>query len=262
MIEKILAKIARIKKLFDIYGSRTWGLLAAPVLGREIWIPINGKKAYLNYDGSTFYHLEHSIEKVKKLVEAIPPDLEGDIIDGGANHGLFSVLAAQKFPQKRIAAVEPYDKILPFLKRNVAGKNVTIVEKALSDKDGEIVFYTAPSSDQVGSIIEENVKEFIAKNANIQETRLQAISLKTLVKQEKIEKIAVIKLDIQGAEYSIIKDADEILAMTDCLILEVILIEKTALELLEKARKFFPYHKIINQVPYGADIIFSKKPLV
>ncbi len=261
MIETLLIKIARIKKLFNIYGNRTWGLLAAPILGKEIWIPINGTKAYLNYDGSTFYHLEHSIDKVKKLVEAIPPDLTGAIIDGGANHGLFSLLAAQKFPHERIVAVEPYDKILPFLKRNVAGKNVKIVEKALSDKDGEIVFYTVPSSDQVGSTIEENVKEFIAKNASIHETRLKAISLKTLVKQEKIEKIAVIKLDIQGAEYSIIKDADEILAMTDCLILEVILIEKTALELLEKAHKLFPYHKIINQVPYGADIIFSKKPI-
>jgi hypothetical protein len=50
--------------------------------------------------------------------------------------------------------------------------------------------------------------------------------------------------------------------ITDFLLLEVTLMEKTTLDLLEKVKKFYPYFETINPIKYGADIIFSKKPIV
>lgn len=256
----MFGKISRFFSLFKIYGFHAFHLIINPVLGRPIWIPLGGRRVWLNFDSATYYHLLHSTNKVKDLVDAIPANLRGAIIDGGANHGLFSLLASQKFPKAKIFALEPYQKVLPILKKNIAGTQVEIVEKALAAADGEVVFYTAPSSDQVGSVIKDNVAEFTTKGAAIVESRVPAISLKSFVKEKGIEQIAVLKLDVQGLEFAILEHADEVLAITDCLLLEVVLIEKTSLELLEKARKFFPFHQILNPLPYGADIIFSKTP--
>jgi len=257
----MFGKISRLASLFKIYGFHAFHLIVNPMLGRPIWILLNGRRVWLNFDSATYYHLIHSTDKVKTLVDAVPSGLQGAIIDGGANHGIFSLLASQKFPQAKIFALEPYHKVLPVLKKNVAGTQVEIVEKALAAEDGKVVFYTAPSSDQVGSVIKDNVAEFTAKGAAIVESRVPAISLKSFVKEKGIERIAVLKLDVQGLEFAILENADEVLAITDCLLLEVVLIEQTSLDLLEKARKFFPYHKILNPLPYGADIIFSKTPL-
>lgn len=257
----MFGKFSRFVSLFKIYGLHAFHLILNPVLGRPIWIPFGDRRVWQNFDSATYYHLIHSIDKVKILVDAIPEGLQGAILDGGANHGIFSLLAAQRFPTAKIYALEPYHKVLPVLRKNVEGTQVEIIEKAMAATDGEVVFYTAPSSDQVGSVIKDNVEEFTSKGAAIVESRVPAVSLKTFVKEKGINRIAVLKLDVQGLEFAILEHADEVLAITDCLLLEVVLIEKTALQLLEKARQFFPYHRILNPLPYGADIIFSKNPV-
>lgn len=257
----MFGKISRFLSLFKIYGFHAFHLIINPVLGRPIWIPLGGRKVWLNFDSATYYHLIHSTDKVKTLVDALPKGLQGDIIDGGANHGVFSLLVSQKFPLANVYALEPYHKVLPILKKNVEGMKVSVVEKALSDKDGEVVFYTDPASDQVGSILLDNLKSFVSKNATIGEHKVPAISLNSLVESKNISQIAILKLDIQGAEFAILEYADAVLERTECLVLEVILLEPTSLALLEKAKRFFPYHKALNPIAYGADIIFSKAPL-
>lgn len=257
----MFGKLSRFTSLFRIYGLHAISLIVSPLIGRKIWIPLNGRRLWLNFDNATYHHLIHSISKVKRLVEVLPASLNGTIIDGGANHGVFSLLASQKFPTAKVLALEPYDKVLPVLRKNLAGTNVEIIEKALAAEDGELSFFTDPTSDQIGSVLRENVAEFAVAEANITEKRVSAISLKSLLKSQGITNIAVLKLDVQGAEFSILEHADEILAITDCLILEVVLVEKTSIELLEKANRFFPFHKALNPIAYGADIIFSKKPI-
>ena len=195
----MFGKISRLASLFKIYKLHAFHLIINPMLGRPIWIPLNGRRVWLNFDSATYYHLIHSIVKVKVLVDAIPANLHGAILDGGANHGFFSLLASQRFPEEKIFALEPYHKVLHVLRKNVAGTQVEIIEKALAAEDGEVVFYTAPSSDQVGSAIRDNVAEFTAKGAAIVESRVPAISLKSFVMEQKIERIAVLKLEIGRA---------------------------------------------------------------
>ncbi|MEK7257933.1 MAG: FkbM family methyltransferase [Bacteroidota bacterium] len=255
----MFGKIARFASLFRRYGAGAFRLIINPLLGKPAWFDLHGDRVWLNFDRSTYYHLLHSVDKLEKLVNAIPADVDGVVVDGGANHGIFSMLAARHFPGKKIYAVEAYPKLLPILEKNVAGKNIEIIPQALAAEDGEVSFFTSETSDQMGSTIPENVEEFTA-GAPVQEVRVPAVSLANLVRQEGISKIAVLKLDVQGAEFSILKPAAEVLAITEYLVLEVCLIEKTAMELLEHVRKIFPHFKSVNPIIYGADIIFSKKP--
>ena len=81
----MVGKIQRLISLFKIYKFHAFHLLINPLLGREIWIMLDGHKVWLNYDSATYYHLIHSVKKVKKLVDAIPHGLSGAILDGGAN---------------------------------------------------------------------------------------------------------------------------------------------------------------------------------
>ncbi len=251
-------KIDRFFRLFKIYGFHAFRLIGNPLLGLPVWIPLNGRKVWLNFDGATYYHLIHSFDKLKNLVASIPRGTQGAIIDGGANHGLFSLLASQRFPEAAIYALEPYQHILPVLKKNLTNTQVNIIEKALAAEDGEVAFYSTPFSDQMGSAIRKNIEEFLPKGSAIAESRVPAVSLSTFVKEQGIERIAALKLDVQGLEYAILKNADEVLEKTDCLLLEVMLLEQTSLELLEKARKHFPYFKALNPIAFGADLVFTK----
>jgi FkbM family methyltransferase len=193
------------------------------------------------------------------MVKTIPIDAEGVIIDGGANNGLFSFLMARRFPKARIIACEPSGKLIPILRRNFDQLNVDLVEKALSDTTGKLVLYTAGNSDQVGSIFKENVEVF--SKIEINSVEVDAISLVELLKEKNILRISVLKLDVQGAEYAILKNAEDVLDITDYLLLELMFIEPTVFDLIKVVREKFPFYTVTNKVSYGADILFSKKEL-
>ncbi len=222
---------------------------------KTLSLNLNGRKYVQNKDKLTLFHLHFSYPKLKKMVRMIPSEINGIIIDGGANNGLFSVLVAEKFYNTKIYAFEPYPKMLPILRNNFNGLNIELVEKALSDKTEKINLYTSKESDQIGSLIKDNVEVF---RSDIQSHLVDAIRLDDFVEQQKIDRIAVLKLDVQGAEYKILYSALESLKRTDHLIIELMFIEETVFDLMELIRPIFPYYKVINKVSYGADIIFSK----
>ena len=227
---------------------------------KTLILNINGRKFYQNNDQSTLYHLLNSYPKLKKMVSYIPEDVDGGVIvDGGANNGLYSFLVAQRFPRVRIIACEPSSTLQGVLEKNFSDLNIKLIAKALSDKTEKLSLYTSKDSDQIGSTIKENVEAF--KKSGLETTLVDGISLEDLMISENIQKISLLKLDVQGAEYNILKDADSVLDRTDYLMLEVMLIEPSAFDLIQLIRVKFPFYTVINKVSYGADILFSKKEL-
>ena len=72
----------------------------------------------------------------------------GTILDVGANIGLSVIALSLAAPSARIIAFEPSPVNLKYLRRNIDAngiKNVTIVEKAVSDNRGELLFHEASS---------------------------------------------------------------------------------------------------------------------
>ena len=253
-------KIIQILSLFRTYGLGAVRILFSILVGRPVQVNINGRWFTQNLDKSTVYHLLNSYSKVGELANAIPSRKEGVIIDGGANNGLFSFLVKNRFPQAVIHAFEPSPALLPFLQKNLDKEGIRIHAKALSMQTGELSFFYSPDADQIGSLEKESVEEFEKREGKIFSRKVPAISLDSFLQEEKIDKIWVLKLDVQGAEYSILKGAQNALEKTDYLLVEVMLIEPTSFELLDFIRAKFPYHKVINSVSFGADILFAKTP--
>lgn len=116
---------------------------------------------------------------------------EGDIIlDAGAHVGTFTVLSCKAVGEKGlVVAVKPFPKNFDKLKRNVElnqCKNVVLLNKALWDKDGEML-----------GLEGEGVAVKVSKSSNI----VWSISLETLLKEYHINKI---KMDIEGSERIVI----------------------------------------------------------
>lgn len=254
-------KIIQVLNLFRSYKLGAFRILFSILLGRPVQIKVKGKWFLQNLDKSTVYHLLNSYSKIERLVQALPAQIEGVAIDGGANNGLFSLFLNQRFPETPIFAFEPSDALLPFLQKNLEIDHVEIRKEALAEINGEISFFFSEDADQIGSIHRENVEEFEKNPSRIGVNQVAAITLDSFIQEKGIERIGVLKLDVQGAELSILKGAQKALEITDCILIEIMLLEPSSFELLDLVRKRFPYHKVINPVSYGADMLFSKEPI-
>jgi len=124
---------------------------------------------------------------------------EGDIvIDAGACLGEFSALAGVK--GCKVYAFEPIKRIIENYLEKIASfyQNITIVQKALSDKCEELVF----SGDGAGA-------SYLHKSGKKQ--KVQSTDLDTFVNENNILRVDFIKADIEGAERYLLMGAKQVL---------------------------------------------------
>jgi FkbM family methyltransferase len=210
------------------------------------------------YHRVTLHHILHAYPQMNKLIAAIPPKKYDYIFDLGANCGHFSIVAADNFPEAKIYAFEPSPSLHPILKKNIANRNINIVEKAVADSIGTTKFHINLAGQQTNSILEENVAAF---NKDYQVIEVALTTLDAFTTEHYIPNIDILKIDCQGAESLILRGGEKILQKTTYLILEITFLDNDVRGLLNQVAEFFPYHKVINAVSLGADLIFSKQPL-
>lgn len=139
------------------------------------------------------------------------------IVDAGANVGLASIYFASRFPGARILAIEPEAGNVELLRRNIEPyPNVTAVRAALwhectglSVVDpglGEWGFRTRPPG-------AAGVESFVEP--------VPGITLDALMSAHGIDRIDILKMDIEGAELEVLGDASPWLGRVDALIVEL-----------------------------------------
>ena len=133
-------------------------------------------------------------------------------VDVGANIGAYSLwVAALAGPTARILAIEPQPKVFDRLTYNI-GLNphgtVKAVACAVADKPGELTLFLDPRNSG-----ESSVK--IVASSQAATLRVPATTLLDLVRNERLERLDAIKLDVEGAEDIILepffRDAPEAL---------------------------------------------------
>lgn len=164
---------------------------------------INKKLSHDPFDYSAWWSFyEIFIKKEYDLIK------KGDIVvDIGANIGLFSLFAISKGASK-IISIEPDKRNCVHLKQNLNEfSEITIIEEAISDKDGYVEFFASEIS-SINSTIknDENFSDFTKEP--IQSYKVPCMSSSSLINKYGIAKIDFLKIDCEGGEFSFFENLD------------------------------------------------------
>jgi len=137
----------------------------------------------------------------KHLLEQKNPKV---IIDLGGHIGTFSVLAAKKFPKTKIYTYEASKENFKLLLKNMKANNVKNVHAfnvGVSNKNGSFTFYINKRNTILNSFDPTVQKDWESSH------KVKCKTLKTIFKENNIKECDILKIDIEGMEYSVIEAA-------------------------------------------------------
>ena len=160
------------------------------------------------YNSAEFLHgvKEIFIDEIYKV--ALPENAL--IIDCGSHIGLSVIYFKKLFPSANIIAFEPDKRNFGLLSKNIEAfnlKNIALRNEAVWISNTQLSF---ASDGNMGSKIEDSSS--IKENA----TMVTAARLRDIIAGE----IDFLKMDIEGAEYEVLKDIEDKLHLVDHLFLE------------------------------------------
>lgn len=184
------------------------------------WLKIRNLK-YSHYNKPGVYllkgrkvHFTNGVELLHSLREIFVDDIykmkfdtpTPYIIDCGANIGLSILYYKQLAPAARIVAFEPDINTFELFKKNVEGlSNIKIFNQAVW-KENIILKFAASGT----------LSSKIVTNTATDTVDVQAVRLKNYLN----EPVDFLKLDIEGAEYEVLKDCEENLKLAKKIFIE------------------------------------------
>lgn len=140
------------------------------------------------------------------------------IVDAGANVGLASIYFANRYPDSKIIAIEPEKSNYEMLKSNVAAySNIIPLHAALWDKN-ETINLVDPGLGNWGFMTEGS--ETDGKQDNISH-EVKGMTVDKIMLDHNIERIDVLKIDIEGAEREVFINSSAWIEKVDSLIVEL-----------------------------------------
>jgi FkbM family methyltransferase len=140
-----------------------------------------------------------SISLWTKLVE------KSDVIfDIGANTGVFSLIAKSLNPQSQVYAFEPVRRVFEKLADNNRLNDYDIVcfDDAISNTDGTATIYDTPTEHVYSVTVNKNLS---AQGAEVIPTEIKVKRLDSLIEEMKIEKIDLMKIDVETHEPEVLE---------------------------------------------------------
>lgn len=156
----------------------------------------------LNYENSKVSGESYFINKLVSRSND-----EGVIIDVGANQGDYSLMCSRACPGTRIYSFEPHPKTYGSLKKNLAGKNFSCINKALGAECGVLKLFDYRDND--GSSHASLYSDVIEKIhcSDIVYHDVDIITIDSFIEEYRISKIRLLKIDAEGHELEILKGA-------------------------------------------------------
>lgn len=132
-----------------------------------------------------------------------------NVVDVGANIGVFTEYMIQKDLTRNIVCIECDPLALKDLKENYkTNPNVEIIEKALHSDNKGIVFYHSPQNPVISSTLPpDKLENHTAGIKGDVEVIVPTVTIEELV--TKMHEIDLLKIDIEGGEYAIIENLNE-----------------------------------------------------
>jgi FkbM family methyltransferase len=156
------------------------------------------------------------VEEEYRLPQSIRPR---SVIDGGANVGYTALYLAKAYPEiEKIIAVEPESSNFSLLRENVDGlSNVVAIQAALTDRSGPIKIMD-PGLGKWGFQV-----ELITNGEDSFEDSfiVKGLTLAELMKAEDLERVDLVKIDIEGGEKELFEGDTSWLGSVEALAVEL-----------------------------------------
>ncbi len=118
------------------------------------------------------------------------------VIDIGANVGYYTLIAAKRVGQQgRVFAFEPDLENVAIVRKNIEInnlRNVSVITKGVSNQTGNAILYMSDDNKCTHAIVKNREGEH--------QIQIETITIDESIKQARIGKVSIIKMDIEGAE--------------------------------------------------------------
>jgi FkbM family methyltransferase len=162
------------------------------------------RSAYLG--GLIYWRGYQSLDELIILDKLLKPSMT--FVDIGANQGEYTIFAAKRLTQGKVFAFEPLQNIYNHLQENIAlnqFNNIITYNYALSDKNGYATMFTSKDL-EIHHSFNEGLSSLFKSNYRATEIEKVKITVfDQIVNDEKIKKIDLIKIDVEGAELLVLE---------------------------------------------------------
>lgn len=156
------------------------------------------------------FHLERHRDPYNDIVRLIDPRSVTCCIDGGVFRGDTTLQFLRDFPNAKIISIEANPDLAENLKQTITDSRVEILNKALTDKPGELTFHI-PEAAFTGSLLTPGAEFGASRKVTVQGVTLNSLGCKP----------EVLKLDLQGAELMAMRGGTAILPTVQVFLCEV-----------------------------------------
>ena len=154
---------------------------------------------FFYHHGTAFYNTYKEIFE-EKIYEFKPQETHSVILDCGANMGLSILYFSKYYPNSEIITFEPDEDVIPFLEKNIQSQNLNNVELlkvGVWTDSTNLEFYTDHG---LGGRMDVKYKDSEAKT-------IKTVRLRKFLNRP----IDMLKMDIEGPEYLVLKDCEDLL---------------------------------------------------
>lgn len=192
-------------KLYIQFKILKSGKVSIPGLQHPLFLRFNAA------DNTTFREIFFREEYAVQLPSTLQPEV---IIDAGANIGFTTLFFIRKYPGVKIVSLEPDAGNFEYLKKNTAQyPSIKPIQAALWDKNGFIEIIDKGYGER-GFMVEER--------STPSKPAVPSVTLTSLIQENKITSIDILKIDIEGSEKEVFsKDSEKWIPITKCLIIEL-----------------------------------------
>lgn len=167
-----------------------------------------GGKIYLNLREAQSERTKfigfYEYKKMNLFKKFVEPGMT--ILDIGVNKGYFSLLSAKIMNDKgKILSFEPSPENCYWIKESIAAngyKSIKLFQIALFNKNGEMKLFMS----------EKSGHHSLVRNKGLGSINVPTMKLDDIITEQKIGKIDLIKIDVEGAEIQVLEGSFKLLA--------------------------------------------------
>jgi FkbM family methyltransferase len=180
------------------------------------------------------------------------------IFDVGANTGLYSLVAKAVSPHSEVFAFEPVNRVVKRLRVNNAlnGFNIQIEEMALSNYDGAGTIYDTEEDHILSVTVNKNLHSSGIKAFPV---TISVGQLFTFAQRKKVEKIDLIKVDVETHEVEMLEGMRGLLATFKPVLLIEVLNDEVGARIQSLVENFGYSYFDIDEIDGPRQVVEIKK---